>query len=74
MDSRTQYNLLNLAFSIIIRITEGDFIEAIPLLDEEDFKIISQDPKAMHLLEETDKTFRERYKTFIKLKKKSSKV
>ena len=66
------YNLLNLAFSILMGISmersEADFVEARTAIDTDDFKLLSQDPKALHLLEESHRVFIARYKLFAKLR------
>jgi hypothetical protein len=57
-----------------IAVPEDDIVQATVLLYKKDLKILSQDSKAVHLLEETDKVFRDRYKAFVELKKRSSSV
>ena len=54
--------------------SEFDFVEARASLDTEDFKILSQDPKAMDLLEEADKIFRDGNRELLQLKKSNSSV
>lgn len=69
---RMRYNLLTLAFSILMGVrmggSENDFVEARIGIDKEDFNIILRDRKATHLLDETHDLFAERYKAFAKLK------
>jgi hypothetical protein len=70
---QTEYNILNLAFSIIMGITEREPI--LPLeLDKYDFKILSYDSKFTHLLEQSEKVFQERYRAFIKLNKNTGNI
>jgi hypothetical protein len=56
------YNLLSLAISMIMRITEEDFVGFTELYIE-DYEILSQDMKLMSLLDRTKELFEERYKT-----------
>jgi hypothetical protein len=62
------YNLLTLATSIIMRITEKDFT-AFTERNIPSFKILSEDQKLMSLLERTKKLFEERYETLMRLRK-----
>jgi len=76
MGDRVQSNLLNLAFSILMAVkiggTEADFVEARVPIDTKDFEILTQDAKAMDLIEETHKLFTERYRLFSELKNMNS--
>jgi hypothetical protein len=67
------YNLLNLAFSILMGVriggSENDFLTSRPVLDTDDFRILSRDPKVIDLIEETDKAYRIRYNIFVESNK-----
>ena len=73
MHYRVQYCLLNLAFSIIMGVRIGrsvsDFFAVRPVLDAEDFSLLSHDAKTLDLIEETEKAYRIRHNLFVKSKK-----
>jgi hypothetical protein len=63
---RTEFNVLNLAFTIIMGITGIDFTEATEM-QVDDFKILSQDTRVANLLEKTGKAFEDRFQRFVSL-------
>jgi hypothetical protein len=62
------YNLLNLAVSMIMRITEKDFA-GYTELSTDAYEILSQDAKLMSLLDKTKEVLEERYQTLVQLRK-----
>ena len=66
MHYHVQYSLLNLAFSIIMGVrigrSESDSFAVRPVLDAEDFRLLSQDAKTLDLIEETEKAYRTQYR------------
>lgn len=73
MQDMIRHNLLNLAFSMIMAREMGgpveDSLEVRMAVNAEDFKILAQDQKVAHLVEETYELFIERYKVFVGLMK-----
>jgi hypothetical protein len=62
------YSLLDLATSIIMRVTEKDYEAVAADVDIVSFKVLSHDRKLMSLLKRTKRIFEERYQALTQLK------